>query len=148
MDEEHHVEATNDALLAGSCTWVLLESIVHATVGEGAAKRVLAGGAEGRALNGGTDFVGVVVVILGMKELPLLLLVLCCCPCNSFSTSIANWTKRLVVVILYNQEYLKFYASIHQKVDTIYPMCPLLSTKYPTLLKLCIIFLDRHITLL
>ena len=92
------MEATHDALLVGSCTQVLLDSMVHKVKGVGAEEHVLASGGGGRIIIEGDDVIGPIVVILGVKELLKFLQLLCCCPNNSFSVSIARWIKRLVVV--------------------------------------------------
>jgi hypothetical protein len=95
MAKECPVDATDEALLDGSCKRVLL-----ATEGEdtGGTERVLASGAE-CVLASVAE--GDAPDDLGMKELLKLLLNLCCCsyrPCNSFSASIASWNNWLVVL--------------------------------------------------
>jgi hypothetical protein len=64
MDEVRPVKATDDALLAHSCTQVLPNSRVHTANGVGAKEHVVAGGG-GRTLEEGDDFVGPVVVHMG-----------------------------------------------------------------------------------
>ena len=70
MAEEHPVEAIDEALLAGSCKWVLL--VAEGKV-VGGAERVLAGGidrvlADGAEGDAPGDLVGGGMIVLDMKE--------------------------------------------------------------------------------
>ena len=72
MAEEHPVEATDEALLAGSCKWVLLVAEGEVAGGAewvlaGVVDRVLADGAKGDAPG---DLVGSDMIALDVKEVP------------------------------------------------------------------------------
>ena len=72
MAEEHPVEATDEALLAGSYKWVLLAAEGEVAGGgervlAGGVDRVLADGAEGDAPS---DLVGGNMIALDVKEVP------------------------------------------------------------------------------
>ena len=93
MPEVHPVDATDEALLVGTCKEFLPESEGRAggalgvAVTPEAVGRLLAGG-------GGQKVVGLVSPEDGVERsvyVVLTLLLLCCSrPCNSFSASIAN----------------------------------------------------------
>ena len=93
MPEVCPVEATGEALLAGTCKEFLLESEGHARGVLGVAETLEA---VGRLLTGGgiRKVVGLVSPEDGAEcgvYVVLTLLLLCySCPCNSFSASIAN----------------------------------------------------------
>ena len=93
MPEVHPVDATDEALLAGTCKEFLPESEGRA---EGALSVVVTPEAAGRLLAGGgaRKVVGLVSPKNGAEHgvyVVLTLLLLCYSrPCNSFSTSIAK----------------------------------------------------------
>ena len=101
MLEVHPVDATNEALLVGTCKEFLPKSEGHTG---GVLGVVVTLEAIGRLLtSGGTQkVVGLVIPEDGAERgvyVVLTLLLLCCSrPCNSFSTSISNCNNWLTVL--------------------------------------------------
>ena len=75
--------------LAGTCKGSL--PLCAAGVAGVEASRVADGGVEGVRLEEGA-------LVFGVGEAPKVLQGRCCCPCNSFSASIANWNNLSTVL--------------------------------------------------